>query len=111
MSFFDSDIVKKEMEEIAQLQQIVFENVFFKFHSMSIEDKKNHIEILEKLLEKQTVLYTRLCLSDDIKAKEMKEKIIRSCLNMGLSKNIDINILFNKMSKTIKYMKMQLENC
>lgn len=109
MSFFNSDIVKKEMEEITQLQEIVFENVFFKFHFMSIEDKKNHIEILEKLLEKQKVLYTRLSLSDDPEAKIMRKKIINSAIEMGLSKSVDMNILFNKMTEVIKLMKSQLK--
>jgi hypothetical protein len=109
MSFFNSDIVKNEMNEIKELQEIIYENVF-KFSSMTNEDKIKHVDILEKLLNKQTVLYTRLCLSDDVEAKEMKKRIIKSCLDMGLSENIDINNLFNKMSKTIQKMKIELKN-
>jgi hypothetical protein len=109
MSFFNSDIIRNEMNEIKELQEIIYENVF-KFPSMSNEDKIKHVNTLENLLDKQTVLYTRLCLSDDVEAKEMKKKIVKSCLDMGLSDNIDINSLFNKMSKTIQQMKIQLKN-
>ncbi len=108
MSFFNSGIVKKEMEEITKLQETVFENVF-KFSFMSIEDKREHIDILEKLLEKQKILYTRLSLSDDPEAKVMREKIINSAVQMGLSKNIDMNILFNKMTEVIQLMKSQIK--
>lgn len=107
MSFFNSEIVRKEMEEIAKLQEIVFENVF-KFSFMSIEDKREHIDILEKLLDKQKVLYTRLSLSDDPEAKVMREKIIDSAVQMGLSKSVDMNILFNKMTEVIQLMKSQI---
>jgi hypothetical protein len=107
MSFFNSDIVKREMEEITELQEIVFENVF-KFSFMTIEDKRKHIDVLEKLLEKQKILYTRLSLSDDPEAKLMRKNIIDSAIQMGLSKTVDINILLNKMSKVIQLMKTQI---
>ena len=64
MSFFDSEVVRAEMAEISELQEEVYSNVF-KFQNMSSADKKYHIEILERLMEKQEVMYTRLSLSDD----------------------------------------------
>ena len=48
----------------------------FSFPGMSAKDKIEHIECMETLLEKQTVLYQRLCLSDDPEAKMMRERII-----------------------------------
>ena len=42
---------------------------------MPKEDKQYHIDCLERLIEKQKVLYTRLSLSDDPMAKQMKENI------------------------------------
>ena len=74
MSFFDSDVVRAEMTEISELQEDVYRNVF-KFPSMNKEEKKFHVGMLERLLDKQKVLYTRLSLSDDPEAKEMKERI------------------------------------
>ena len=52
MSFFDSEVVRAEMAEIAELQEEVYPNVF-KFPSMTIEDQRYHIDLLEKLCEKQ----------------------------------------------------------
>ena len=62
MSFFDSEVVRAEMHEISQLQEEVYESIF-KFPSMSREDKLNHVEMLERLLDKQNILFTRLMLS------------------------------------------------
>ena len=83
MSFFDSEVVRAEMAEIHELQEEVYTNVF-KYPMMTKEDQRYHVEILERLCDKQRVLYTRLSLSDDPQAKKMKEKIIQGAASMGL---------------------------
>lgn len=108
MSFFESEVVRAEMAEISELQEDIYENVF-KFPSMSKEDKMKHVELLERLLEKQKVLYTRLSLSDDIEAKEMKERIMDSAILMGLPSGVDMNVIFNNMSKMLEVMKDQID--
>ena len=109
MSFFKSDVVRAEMAEISELQEEIYTNVF-KFPTMPKEDKQYHIEILERLIEKQKVLYTRLSLSDDPEAKKMKENIIQSAGQMGLPNNVDISILFKQMSTMVDKMKEQLDS-
>ena len=108
MTFFQSDVVRAEMAEISELQEEVYNNVF-KFPSMSSADKRYHIDVLEKLLEKQRVMYTRLSLSDDPDAKQMKEQITQSAAMMGLPKGADINNVFNDMSKAVSLMKDQID--
>ena len=108
MTFFQSDVVRAEMAEISELQEEVYNNVL-KFPSMSSADKKYHIDILERLLEKQRVMYTRLSLSDDPDAKQMKEQITQSAAMMGLPKGADINNVFNDMSKAVSLMKDQID--
>jgi len=108
MSFFESEVVRAEMTEISELQEDIYGNVF-KFPSMSKEDKMKHVELLERLLEKQKVLYTRLSLSDDAEAKEMKERIMDSAILMGLPSGVDMNIIFNNMSKMLEVMKEQID--
>lgn len=108
MSFFESEVVRAEMTEISELQEDIYGNVF-KFPSMSKEDKMKHVELLERLLEKQKVLYTRLSLSDDVEAKEMKERIMDSAILMGLPSGVDMNIIFNNMSKMLEVMKEQID--
>ena len=67
MSFFDSEIVQGEMKEISKLQDEIYAKVF-SFSSMDADDKMEHVEMLEELLKKQKILYTRLSLSDDPEA-------------------------------------------
>ncbi len=108
MTFFQSDVVRAEMAEISELQEEIYTNVF-KFPTMSKEDQRYHIEILERLLDKQKVMYTRLSLSDDPEAKVMKDSIIQSAKSMGLPSNVDVNLMFDQMSKMVEMMRGQLD--
>tara|TARA_B100000700_G_scaffold310326_1_gene390760 strand:- start:129 stop:464 length:336 start_codon:yes stop_codon:yes gene_type:complete len=108
MSFFQSDVVRAEMAEIHELQEEIYSNVF-KFPTMKREDKKYHVDILEKLLEKQKVMYARLSLSDDPEAQEMKKRIIESASMMGLPSNTDMSSLFNNMSHAVEMMKQHID--
>ena len=108
MSFFNSDIVRAEMTEIQELQEDVFDNVM-KFQYMNDSDKLHHITILERLLDKQKIVYARLSLSSDPEAKKMKEEVLKSAEMMGLPKNVDVNMMFNQMSQMVGIMKRQLD--
>ena len=108
MSFFNSDIVRAEMTEISELQDEIYESVFT-FPTMTKEEKIRHVDLLDKLLNKQQILYTRLSLSDDPEAQKMKEKISSSAAMMGLSPGVDMNVIFNNMSKMLEVMKQQID--
>lgn len=107
MSFFDSEVVRAEMVEISELQEELYHSVF-NFYSMDRDGKISHIELLEKLLDKQKVLYTRLSLSDDPEAKKMKENISNTASMMGLPSNVDMNVIFSNMTNAIDRMKKYL---
>ncbi len=109
MSFFDSDVVRAEMAEIQELQEEIYTNVF-KFPTMSKEDQRYHVDILERLCEKQRVMYTRLSLSDDSEAQQMKKNILAGASQMGLPTNIDINVLFSQMKQMVEKMKESLDS-
>ena len=108
MSFFDSEVVRAEIAEIAELQEDVYSTIF-KFPSLSKEDKIDHVAELERLLENQKILYTRLSLSDDPQAKHMKEQIANSALLMGLPANVDMNIIFNNMNQLLNHMRQLID--
>ena len=108
MSFFQSDVVRAEMVEISELQEEVYSNVF-KFPSMTKEDQYRHIDLLERLIEKQQIMYTRLSLSDDPEAKKMKEQIIESAKMMGIPSGTDMNQAFSQMAKMVDVLKKQID--
>jgi len=103
-NFFDSDIIQEELKEINKLQEEIYGSILT-FGMMSREDKLEHIEKLQLLLEKQRVMYTRLSLSDDPKAVEMKENLRKSVALMGFPPETDMGMLFKSMDKTIESLK------
>ena len=108
MSFFDSEVVRAEMVEISELQEEVYSNVF-KYPRMSKEDQIYHVSILERLLDKQRVLYTRLSLSDDPEAKRMKIQVEEGARKMGLPSEVDMNSLFAEMNNMVNMMKHHID--
>jgi hypothetical protein len=108
MSFFDSEVVRAEMAEISELQEKIYKNVF-SFFQMDVKEKIEHVNLLQRLLQKQQILYTRLSLSDDPEAKEMKERVIDSAVMMGLPEGTDINIIFKNMESLITLMKERID--
>jgi len=102
--FFKSDIIQDELEEINNLQEQIYGSILT-FGSMNRETKLEHIEKLQSLLEKQRVMYTRLSLSDDPQAVEMKENLRKSVALMGFPPETDMQVLFNSMTETIESLK------
>ena len=107
--FFESDIIQDELKEINKLQEQIYGSILT-FGSMSNETKLEHIEKLQSLLEKQRVMYTRLSLSDDPMAVEMKENLRKSVALMGFPPETDMSVLFNSMNQTIESLKKYLDN-
>ena len=103
-NFFDSEIIQEELQDINKLQEEIYGSVL-SFGYMSKEDKLEHIDKMTQLLDKQRIMYTRLSLSDDPKAVEMKENLRRSVSMMGFPPETDMNVLFNSINKTIKSLK------
>ncbi|MFZ9354447.1 MAG: DUF1825 family protein [Candidatus Nanopelagicales bacterium] len=103
-NFFDSDIIQEELKEINKLQEEIYGSILT-FGVMDRETKLEHIEKLQELLEKQRIMYTRLSLSDDPQAVEMKENLRKSVALMGFPPDTDMGILFKSMDKTIESLK------
>jgi len=106
--FFDSELIQQELREINELQEFIYKSIL-SFGMMNREGKLEHIEKLTELLEKQKIMYTRLSLSDDPDAIEMKENLRKSVALMGFPPETDINVLFGSMTKTIESLKKYLD--
>ena len=98
--FFDSDIVKEEMETINEMQEEIYSQVF-KFPELPLDEQIDHLEMLDDLLDKQQILYTRLKLSDDTRAKEIADNVRQSAILMGFPRDVDCNVLFQNMRLTL----------
>jgi hypothetical protein len=107
-SFFNSELIQKELQEISDLQEFLCESIFT-FAIISREEKIEHIDKMTELLEKQQIMYTRLSLSDDPEAIEIKENLRKSVVLMGFAEDTDMSVLFGNMKKTIEALKKYLD--
>jgi predicted RNA binding protein with dsRBD fold (UPF0201 family) len=107
--FFKSDIIQDELTEINNLQEQIYGSILT-FGTMDRETKLEHIEKLQSLLEKQRIMYTRLSLSDDPQAVEMKENLRKSVALMGFPPETDMQVLFDSMNETIESLKKYLDD-
>ena len=102
--FFQSEIIQEELSEINRMQEKIYGSLL-SFGMMSREEKLEHIDLLTDLLEKQRVMYTRLSLSDDPQAIEMKENLRKSVSMMGFPSETNMQTLFDSMNATIKSLR------
>lgn len=108
MSFFDSEIVREELEIINELQNDIFQELST-FPTLNVEEKNEHIEKMTQLLEKQQLMYTRVSLSDDPQAIKMKEELQQSLILLGFPPNTNVNTFFETMTETIKNLKLHVD--
>ena len=98
--FFESDFVQEEMETVGEMQEEIYSQVF-NFETLPLDEKIDHLNMLDDLLEKQQILYTRMKLSDDPRAKELADNVRQSAIVMGFPKDVDCNLLFSNMRETL----------
>jgi len=102
--FFQSEIIQEELSEINRMQEKIYGSLL-SFGMMSREEKLEHIDLLTDLLEKQRVMYTRLSLSNDLQAIEMKENLRKSVSMMGFPSETNMQTLFDSMNATIRSLR------
>ena len=106
--FFNSEIIRDELMAINRLQESIYKNAF-SFDEMDREAQLDHIDDLTELLDKQRVMYTRLSLSEDPKAKTMKGELEKSVQLLGFPEGTDIQVLFTGMNQTIESLKQKID--
>ena len=108
MRFFDSEIVREELSEINRLQTSIYGKMFG-FGFLSPTDRKEHVDKLQTLLEKQKCMWTRLSLSDDQEAKDTLGYLKQSMSMLGFAPKTDVNSFFDTINKTIQSLRVNVD--
>ena len=106
--FFESEMVREELNEINQLQQEIYSSTM-NFPNMTREDQLEHVDKLTTLLEKQKIMYARLSLSDDPEAIELLTTLKSSIALMGFTPNMDMNLFFDSVGKTVQTLRLSID--
>ena len=86
MSFLDSDIVRREIDECAYLRELSTELENVATETQNEEIAIEYYHVLYALLSKQEIIFTRLALlgEDDAQAYELKQKIQVEMIQQGM---------------------------
>ena len=106
MSFRESEQVQKEIKLINTLQDQLAE-MTLAFPAMSADEREEYVEIVETLLEKQRILWTRVELSknDDETAELMANDVRKVMDAIGLPKDVSVKDVFGNIEEMIDTLK------
>ena len=98
--FFQSELVRGDIQEMATLQEFCFRSVT-NLALLNKEKKKEYFEAMRKLLEKQKIFYLRIQLSDDPEAKSVAENMKNAVVMLGGNPNLNIMDMFDDLLQKI----------
>ena len=99
-NFFQSELVRGEIQEMAALQEFCFRSVT-NHALLNKERKMEYFEALRKLLEKQKIFHARLQLSEDPEAKQVAENMKQAVIMLGGDANLDVRAMFDDLLQKI----------
>ena len=94
--FFQSELVRGDIQEMAALQEFCFRSVT-NLALLNKEKKMEYFEAMRKLLEKQKVFHARLSLSDDPEAKQVAANMKQAVVMLGGNPNLDVREMFDDL--------------
>ena len=94
--FFQSELVRGDIQEMATLQEFCFRSVT-NLALLSKERKLEYFEALRKLLDKQKVFHARLMLSDDPEAKQVADNMKQAVIMLGGNSDLDVREMFDDL--------------
>ena len=109
MSFFQSELVRGDIQEMVDLQQFCFRSAM-NFVLLDDQRKLDDFDALETLIEKQKLFYFRIKLSDDPEAQSVLETMKQSVVMLGATPDTPIEQMFDELLEKVHPMKSQLES-
>jgi len=94
--FFQSELVRGDIQEMATLQEFCFRSVT-NLALLNKERKLEYFEALRKLLDKQKVFHARLMLSDDPEAKQVADNMKQAVIMLGGNSDLDVREMFDDL--------------
>ena len=109
MSFFKSELVRGDIQEMVELQQFCFRSAM-NFILLDEERKLEYFDALLTLIEKQKIFYARIKLSDDPEAVSVLENMKQGVVMLGASPDQPIEQMFDELLEKVQILKTRFEN-
>ena len=108
MSFFQSELVRGDIQQMLEMQQFCFRSAM-NFVLLEKDDKMKYFNVLAELIEKQKTFYFRVKLSDDPEAKSVLETMKQGIVMLGATPGTTIEDMFDELLEKVEAMKGKLE--
>ena len=109
MSFFQSELVRGDVQEMMELQQFCFRSAM-NFVLLDDARKLDYFEKLELLIEKQKTFYFRVKLSDDPECVSVLETMKQGVVMLGAKPDQPIEQMFDELMERVQQMKDKLQS-
>ena len=108
MSFFQSELVRGDIQQMLEMQQFCFRSAM-NFVLLEKDDKMKYFNVLAELIEKQKTFYFRVKLGDDPEAKSVLETMKQGIVMLGATPGTTIEDMFDELLQKVQVMKEKLE--
>ena len=108
MSFFQSELVRGDIQEMVELQQFCFRSAM-NFVLLDDERRLEYFDALTTLIEKQKIFYARIKLSDDPEAVSVLETMKQGVVMLGATPDTPIEQMFDELIEKVEYLKGRYE--
>jgi len=109
MSFFQSEFVRGNIQEMMELQQFCFRSAM-NFVLLDEKRKLDYFEKLELLIEKQKIFHARIKLSDDPEAVSVLETMKQGIVMLGATPGTTVEQMFDELLEKVRFMKDKLQS-
>jgi len=107
--FFQSELVRGDIQEMVELQQYCFRSAM-NFALLDEDRRLEYFDALTTLIEKQKIFYARIKLSDDPQAKSVLDTMKQGVVMLGATPNTPIEQMFDELIEKVTYLKQRYEN-
>ena len=104
MKFFQSEVVQQELHQMQELYMDINKMGLM----LSLEQKKEQLQKMLRLIEIQQTMYMRVTLSEDPDAKQLVEQVKNAAAMLGMPKDEIGPQFYDKLKENVHKMIKEL---
>ena len=104
MNFFQSEVVQEELNRMQELYMEINKMGLL----LSIEQKREKLDKMMRLIELQQTMYMRVTLSDDPEAKKLVDQVKNAASMLGMPRDEVGPQFYEKLKENVRKMMKEL---
>ena len=104
MKFFQSEVVQQELNRMQELYMEINRMGLL----LSIEQKREQLDKMMRLIELQQTMYMRVTLSDDPEAKKLVDQVKNAASMLGMPRDEVGPQFYEKLKENVRKMMKEL---